>query len=381
MGDEQEKLKSRRRRPPVHHSGEGGKYFADLVPACRGPVDATMLATRYILGRGARSTTFLRSSSLRRAEAVALLSTSSAVPDEIRRLRNIGISAHIDSGKTTLTERILFYTGRIKAIHDVRGKDGVGAKMDSMDLEREKGITIQSAATFTSWNDNFINIIDTPGHVDFTIEVERALRVLDGAVLVLCSVSGVQSQSITVDRQMKRYSVPRLAFVNKLDRTGANPWKVIEGLRSTLSLNAAAVQVPIGLEDAHEGVVDIIALQSYVFKGEKGEEVVVGPVPNELEELVAEKRLELIERLAEVDEELEELFLMEEEPTAEQLKEAIRRQTIQNRFVPVFMGSAFKNKGVQALLDGVVDYLPNPSEVSNVALDLDKVKKSSNNAV
>lgn len=340
-----------------------------------------MLATRYILGRGARSTTFLRSSSLRRAEAVALLSTSSAVPDEIRRLRNIGISAHIDSGKTTLTERILFYTGRIKAIHDVRGKDGVGAKMDSMDLEREKGITIQSAATFTSWNDNFINIIDTPGHVDFTIEVERALRVLDGAVLVLCSVSGVQSQSITVDRQMKRYSVPRLAFVNKLDRTGANPWKVIEGLRSTLSLNAAAVQVPIGLEDAHEGVVDIIALQSYVFKGEKGEEVVVGPVPNELEELVAEKRLELIERLAEVDEELEELFLMEEEPTAEQLKEAIRRQTIQNRFVPVFMGSAFKNKGVQALLDGVVDYLPNPSEVSNVALDLDKVKKSSNNAV
>jgi elongation factor G len=333
------------------------------------------------LGRGARSTTFLRSSSLRRAEAVALLSTSSAVPDEIRRLRNIGISAHIDSGKTTLTERILFYTGRIKAIHDVRGKDGVGAKMDSMDLEREKGITIQSAATFTSWNDNFINIIDTPGHVDFTIEVERALRVLDGAVLVLCSVSGVQSQSITVDRQMKRYSVPRLAFVNKLDRTGANPWKVIEGLRSTLSLNAAAVQVPIGLEDAHEGVVDIIALQSYIFKGEKGEEVVVGPVPNELEELVAEKRLELIERLAEVDEELEELFLMEEEPTAEQLKEAIRRQTIQNRFVPVFMGSAFKNKGVQALLDGVVDYLPNPSEVSNVALDLDKVKKSSNNAV
>ena len=306
------------------------------------------------------------------------MSTSSAVPDEIRRLRNIGISAHIDSGKTTLTERILFYTGRIKAIHDVRGKDGVGAKMDSMDLEREKGITIQSAATFTSWNDNFINIIDTPGHVDFTIEVERALRVLDGAVLVLCSVSGVQSQSITVDRQMKRYSVPRLAFVNKLDRTGANPWKVIEGLRSTLSLNAAAVQVPIGLEDAHEGVVDIIALQSYIFKGEKGEEVVVGPVPNELEELVAEKRLELIERLAEVDEELEELFLMEEEPTAEQLKEAIRRQTIQNRFVPVFMGSAFKNKGVQALLDGVVDYLPNPSEVSNVALDLDKVKKSSN---
>ncbi len=282
---------------------------------------------------------------------------SSAAPEEITRLRNIGISAHIDSGKTTLTERILFYTGRIKAIHDVRGKDGVGAKMDSMDLEREKGITIQSAATYTSWKDSFINIIDTPGHVDFTIEVERALRVLDGAVLVLCSVSGVQSQSITVDRQMKRYSVPRVAFVNKLDRTGANPWKVIDGLRTTLSLNAAAVQVPIGLEDGHEGVVDLVTLKSYVFQGEKGEEVVEGGVPEALAEEVTAKRAELVERVAEVDEGLEELFLMEEEPSEAQLKAAIRRQTIANRFVPVFMGSAFKNKGVQALLDGVVDYL------------------------
>ena len=184
--------------------------------------------------------------------------------------RNIGISAHIDSGKTTLTERILFYTGRINAIHEVRGKDGVGAKMDSMELEREKGITIQSAATYCRWKESDVNIIDTPGHVDFTIEVERALRVLDGAVLVLCSVGGVQSQSITVDRQMRRYNVPRLCFVNKCDRAGANPWKVLAQVRDKLKLNAAAVQIPIGLEDEHEGVVDLVRMQSVVFSGENG---------------------------------------------------------------------------------------------------------------
>merc|ERR1719410_3107508 len=169
--------------------------------------------------------------------------------------RNIGISAHVDSGKTTLTERILYYSGRINAIHDVRGKDGVGAKMDSMELEREKGITIQSAATFCKWGDAEINIIDTPGHVDFTIEVERALRVLDGAIMILCGVSGVQSQSLTVDRQMKRYEVPRVAFINKLDRQGSNPFKVINDMRDQLKLNATAVQIPVGLEDKHEGVV------------------------------------------------------------------------------------------------------------------------------
>mmetsp|Transcript_19633 Transcript_19633/g.24209 ORF Transcript_19633/g.24209 Transcript_19633/m.24209 type:complete len:754 (+) Transcript_19633:137-2398(+) len=287
--------------------------------------------------------------------------------------RNIGISAHIDSGKTTLTERILFYTGRINSIHDVRGKDGVGAKMDSMELEREKGITIQSAATFCQWKDSHINIIDTPGHVDFTIEVERALRVLDGGVLVLCGVSGVQSQSLTVDRQMKRYNVPRVAFVNKLDRTASNPWKVINDLRSQLKLNAAAVQIPIGLEGEHAGVVDLIDQKAITFTGEKGENVVVSDdIPEELKEFMEEKRTELIEKLADADDEIAELFLMEETPSVEEIKAAIRRQTIACNFVPVFMGSAFKNKGVQALLDGVMEYLPEPFEKQNYALDRSK---------
>merc|ERR1719276_537247 len=212
-----------------------------LLTHLRSRVAPTLLKKTY------HNTTFLNK---------ALRCFSSTKYDDFKR--NIGISAHIDSGKTTLTERILYYTGKIHSIHDVRGKDGVGAKMDSMDLEREKGITIQSAATFCEWKGSHINIIDTPGHVDFTIEVERALRVLDGGVLVLCGVSGVQSQSITVDRQMKRYNVPRVAFVNKLDRQGANPWKVIGDLRDQLKLNAAAVQIPIGLENDHVGVVDLI---------------------------------------------------------------------------------------------------------------------------
>lgn len=288
-------------------------------------------------------------------------------------MRNIGISAHIDSGKTTLTERILYYTGRIDSIHDVRGKDGVGAKMDSMDLEREKGITIQSAATFCRWESDYlkshINIIDTPGHVDFTVEVERALRVLDGAVLVVCSVSGVQSQTLTVDRQMKRYSVPRLAFINKCDRMGANPFKCIAAIRNELKLPAAAMQIPIGLEEDHSGVVDLITMESVYFEGDKGNNVVRKEIPADLQEEAEEKRAELIEQLAEVDEEIGDCFIAEEEPTVEQLKEAIRRQTIARSFVPVFMGSAYKNKGVQLLLDGVNRYLPAPGDVVNVALD------------
>lgn len=288
----------------------------------------------------------------------------------LNHVRNIGISAHIDSGKTTLTERILFYTGRIHAIHEVRGKDGVGAKMDSMDLEREKGITIQSAATFCRWKDTHINIIDTPGHVDFTIEVERALRVLDGAILVLCSVGGVQSQSITVDRQMRRYDVPRLAFINKLDRAGADPWKVIRQLREKLRLNVAAVQIPLGLEDAHKGLVDLVSNKALAFEGASGEHVNEIPIPPELTSEIESKRKELIERLAEVDDEVGELFLMEEPVPEATLRGALRRATLALKFVPVFMGSAFKNRGVQLLLDGVTDYLPCPLDVENTALDL-----------
>ncbi|CAM9446434.1 unnamed protein product [Sphacelaria rigidula] len=290
--------------------------------------------------------------------------------ESVAATRNIGISAHIDSGKTTLTERILFYTGKINSIHDVRGKkDGVGAKMDSMDLEREKGITIQSAATFCAWGDSHINIIDTPGHVDFTIEVERALRVLDGAILVLCGVSGVQSQSLTVDRQMKRYSIPRLAFVNKLDRMGANPKKVIDDLRNQLKLNTAAVQLPIGLEDSHSGIVDVICGKAYQFSGKKGEIVEEIAVPEAMKTEAAAARATLVEMMADVDDEVGELFLMEEEVNDVILKAAIRRATVDLKFVPVLMGSAYKNKGVQLLLDGVVDYLPNPLEVANYALD------------
>lgn len=289
--------------------------------------------------------------------------------DSLSRVRNIGISAHIDSGKTTLTERVLFYTGRIHEIHEVRGRDGVGAKMDSMDLEREKGITIQSAATYCTWKDYQVNIIDTPGHVDFTIEVERALRVLDGAILVLCSVGGVQSQSITVDRQMRRYEVPRVAFINKLDRMGADPWKVLNQARSKLRHHSAAVQVPIGLEEDFQGLVDLVQLKAYYFHGPNGEKVVTEEVPKDLETLVAEKRHELIETVSEVDDKLAELFLADEPISSSDLEEAIRRATVARKFVPVFMGTAFKNKGVQPLLDGVLNYLPCPTEVNNYALD------------
>ncbi len=289
---------------------------------------------------------------------------------DLKFTRNIGIAAHIDAGKTTTTERILYYSGVNHKIGEVH--DGAST-MDWMVQEAERGITITSAATTVPWKyrgQNYhINIIDTPGHVDFTIEVERALRVLDGGVLVLCGVSGVQSQSLTVDRQMKRYNVPRLAFINKLDRQGSNPWNVIKQLRDQLKLNAAAVQIPIGLEAVHEGVIDLIEQRSIIFEGEKGENIVYGEIPEDMKDQVAEKRLELIERLADADDEIAELFLMEEIPDVDTLKAAMRRQTIACKFVPVFMGSAFKNKGVQPLLDGVIDYLPQPSEKENFALD------------
>ncbi|HWU42701.1 MAG TPA: elongation factor G [Bdellovibrio sp.] len=290
----------------------------------------------------------------------------------IDMVRNIGISAHIDSGKTTLSERILFYGGKIHAIHEVRGKDGVGATMDSMDLEREKGITIQSAATQVQWKDYTINLIDTPGHVDFTVEVERSLRVLDGAILVLCGVAGVQSQSITVDRQMKRYSVPRLAFVNKLDRQGANPFRVKDALIEKLRLNAVMVQIPIGLEDQHRGIVDLVQMKAFINEGPDGEKITEIEIPADLVNQAKEYRQIMIGALADIDDGIGEKFLMEEEPTVDEIKAAIRKGVISLKLVPVFCGSAFKNKNVQHLLDGVTYYLPTPAEKKEHALDLNK---------
>ena len=290
---------------------------------------------------------------------------------DLEKVRNIGISAHIDSGKTTLTERILFYTDRIHAIHEVRGKDGVGAKMDSMELEKERGITIQSAATHCEWKDFHINIIDTPGHVDFTVEVERALRVLDGAILVLCSVAGVQSQSITVDRQMRRYDVPRVAFVNKCDRSGANPIKVCEQLRTKLKHNSVMVQYPIGLEDEHEGHIDLVTMKARYYAGENGQDITETEIPAELMDSAQEYREILLETIIDFDEELFEIVAMEEEPTVEQINRAIRAGTLSLGLTPVFCGSAYRNVGVQSLLDGVLEYLPEPREVTNRGLDLD----------
>ncbi len=288
---------------------------------------------------------------------------------DLSRIRNIGISAHIDSGKTTLTERILYYTGRIRAIHEVRGKDGVGATMDSMELERERGITIQSAATFTMWKDHHVNIIDTPGHVDFTIEVERALKVLDGAILVLCSVAGVQSQSITVDRQMRRYNVPRIAFINKCDRSGANPARVTEQLRDKLKHNAVMMQIPIGLEDKLEGVVDLVTMKAMYFEGESGENVVAKDIPANLQVEAEARREAMLDAVSMFSDELMEAIL-EDAVTEEMIHAAVRKGVLSNELTPVFMGSAYKNKGVQLLLDSVTRYLPAPTDIENKALEV-----------
>ena len=250
--------------------------------------------------------------------------------------------------------------------------------MDSMDLEREKGITIQSAATFCDWKKNVdgkdetyhINLIDTPGHIDFTIEVERALRVLDATLMILCAVSGVQAQTITVDRQMKRYDVPRISFVNKMDRMGANPWKAVEQINTKLKIPAAAIQIPIGAEDEFEGVVDLIEMKAMYFEGARGLKIrTTDQLPGHLKSLAEEKRQVLIEKLADVDDEMAELFLDEQEPTNEQIKGAIRRATIARKFSPVMMGSALADKAVQPMLDAVCDYLPDPGQVENTALD------------
>ncbi|MBM4151824.1 MAG: elongation factor G [Ignavibacteria bacterium] len=291
---------------------------------------------------------------------------------DISKVRNIGISAHIDSGKTTLSERILFYTGKIHKIEEVRGKSGVGATMDSMDLEREKGITIQSAATYCTWGDYEINLIDTPGHVDFTVEVERALRVLDGAVLVLCGVAGVQSQSITVDRQMRRYNVPRLAFINKIDRSGSNPDRVAEQLRDKLHHRPVIMTFPMGLEDRFAGVVDLLHMKAVFFDGDNGENIRREDIPAEYVEEAKKRRHAMIEALSDFDDAIAEKFLMEEEVTAEELIPVIRRETISLKITPLYVGSAMKNKGVQVLLDAVGMFLPAPKDVKNEGLDQSK---------
>tara|TARA_B100001094_G_scaffold292605_1_gene311905 strand:- start:419 stop:2524 length:2106 start_codon:yes stop_codon:yes gene_type:complete len=280
---------------------------------------------------------------------------------KIQDLRNIGISAHIDSGKTTLTERILFYAGRIHKIEEVRG-GGDGATMDHMELEKERGITITSAATTVHWQDKMINIIDTPGHVDFTVEVERSLRVLDGAILVLCGVSGVQSQSITVDRQMKRYKVPCLAFINKLDRAGSNPKKVISDLREKLGHNAVSMQIPIGLEADHNGVVDLITMKAVYYDGVKGETVRIEDIPSDMQDEAAAARAEMLDAISMDSDEMMELMLEEKEVPEELIHQVVHKAVLERKLTPVFLGSAFKNKGVQSLLDAVNKYLPDPSE-------------------
>lgn len=294
--------------------------------------------------------------------------------DDIRNVRNIGISAHIDAGKTTLTERILYYTKRIFAVHEVKGKDGVGAKMDSMDLEKERGITISSAATYCEWKGCKVNIIDTPGHVDFTIEVERALRVLDGSIMVLCAVGGVQSQSITVDRQMNRYKVPRVAFINKCDRAGANPHRVVDQLRNRLNHNAVLMQIPIGLEKDFSGVIDLVSMKAIYFEGLFGEEIKTSEIPQPFRDEAVARREEMLEAAAMFSDELMEAIFSD---TVKEslILEAVRKGTLARQLTPVFLGSAYKNIGVQPVLDGVMHYLPAPDEVEITALDMDREEK------
>lgn len=277
----------------------------------------------------------------------------------LNKMRNIGISAHIDSGKTTLSERILYYTGRIHKIEEVRG-GGDGATMDHMELEKERGITITSAATSVQWDGYNINLIDTPGHVDFTVEVERSLRVLDGAVLVLCAVGGVQAQSLTVDRQMKRYHVPRLAFINKMDRTGADPVKVCEQMREKLKADAILMQLPIGAGEEFEGIIDLINMQALYFDGTKGEQVRTGDIPGEHLERARAGRQEMLEGLAMYSDEMMELLLSEEDVPVELIHKVTLAAVQEQDCTPVFLGTAFRNKGVQPLLDAICRYLPSP---------------------
>lgn len=278
-----------------------------------------------------------------------------------QNIRNIGISAHIDAGKTTISERILFYTGKIHQMHEVKG-DEEGATMDYMELEKEKGITITSAATTCFWQDTQINLIDTPGHIDFSIEVERSLRVLDGAIMVLCGVAGVQSQSFTVDRQMKRYHVPRIAFINKLDRLGANPFRVVKELQEKLDLNPILLQYPIGSEDEFEGAIDLVEMQALYYEGEYGEKLVSKPIPQDLQPKAQKAREELLDRVSMLSEEMMEQILAGSEIAPQLIWDTIRQGTLSLEFTPVLLGSALKNKGIQNLLNAVSLYLPSPIE-------------------
>ena len=289
---------------------------------------------------------------------------------QIRRIRNIGISAHIDSGKTTLSERILYYTGRIHRMQEVHANEG-GATLDYMDLERERGITITAAATQVTWKDKSINLIDTPGHVDFTVEVERSLRVLDGAIMVLCSVGGVQSQSITVDQQMKRYRVPRIAFINKMDRVGADPERVRQDLKEKLGLNVVPIQINIGVAESFQGVIDLITMRAITFEGSGGEQIVRGPIPAEYADSAAKAREEMLDALSMYNDEMMELLLEDKPIENDMIRRTIREATINRDIVPLMMGSAFKNKGVQPLMDAVCDFLPSPMDRSSFARDHD----------
>jgi elongation factor G len=289
-----------------------------------------------------------------------------------QNVRNIGISAHIDGGKTTISERILYYTGKIHKIHEVKD-NGNGATMDYMELEKEKGITITSAAITCFWKDRQINLIDTPGHVDFTIEVERSLRVLDGGIMVFCGVAGVQSQSFTVDRQMRRYRVPRIAFINKLDRIGANPFQVVEAMKEKLNLNPLLLQYPIGREDQFAGVIDLIEMVAHYYEGENGEHQVSKPIPESLQADAQAAREQLLDQLSIFSDEITEKFILGEELSPEIIYPAIRQGTLSLEFVPVLMGSAFKNKGIQDLLDAVLLYLPSPIDRGAItAIDVNR---------
>lgn len=290
--------------------------------------------------------------------------------EKIKKIRNIGISAHIDSGKTTLSERILFYSGRIHRIQEVKGDDG-GATMDFMELERERGITITSAATQVNWNDMSINLIDTPGHVDFTVEVERSLRVLDGAIMVLCAVGGVQSQSVTVDQQMKRYRVPRIAFVNKMDRTGADPERVCIDMKKKLGLNVVPIQLNMGAGDDFEGVIDLVTMEALTFTGDDGEKTIRGEIPANFMDQAIHARAQMLDSLSLFNDEMTELLLEEKDIPQNMITQTIRDATINRDIVPFMMGTAIKNKGVQPLLDAVCDYLPSPIDVSNFARNHD----------